>query len=382
MRATFLPFHMPSITEAEISEVVTALRDGWITSGPRVRLFEAAFAEVIGARYAVAVNSCTAALHLALEAFGVGPGDEVVIPAMTFAAAAEVVLHLGAKPVFCDVDPDTLLAGPEHIEPAVTSKTKVAIPTHHSGQPCDMDGIMDLARRRGFKVLDDAAHCFPVQFNGRFVGTHADATAFSFYSTKTLACGEGGMLTTADEAVAKRARLMTTHGMTVDGGARFKKEGTWFYDIAAPGFKCNLPELSAALGLAQLGRRDELLAARARIAARYTEAFRDHPIVRPPVVLTGRGHCWHLYVIQLETEQMSIERNRFIEELKLRNIGASVHFTPLYRHSFYRELLGDDPQKFPGCERAYRRIVSLPIWPGMTDGDVDDVIVAVWEIAR
>lgn len=381
MRETFLPFHVPSITQTEIDEVTAALREGWITSGPRVKRFEAAFAEVIGAKYAVAVNSCTAALHLALEAFGVGPGDEVVIPAMTFAAAAEVTLHLGAKPVFCDVDPDTLLAGPEHIEPALTPRTKVVIPTHHSGQPCDMDAIMALAHRRGVKVLDDAAHCFPVRFNGRFVGTHADATAFSFYSTKTLACGEGGMLTTADEALAKRARLMATHGMSVDGGARFKKEGTWFYDIAASGFKCNLPELSAALGLAQLSRRDELLAARRHISARYSEAFRDHPIVRPPVVLPGREHCWHLYVIQLETERMNIDRNRFIEELKARNIGASVHFTPLYRHSFYRDLLKDDPKNFSGCERAYRRIVSLPIWLGMTDGDVDDVIAAVREIA-
>ena len=379
-RRDFLPFHTPSITEAEIAEVVAALREGWISTGPRVPRFEREFATAVGAPHALALNSGTAALHLALEAVGVGAGDEVIVPAMTFAATAEVVIHLGARPVFADCRPDTLLADPAAVEAAVTEKTKAIIPVHHSGQACEMDPILELARERGLRVIEDAAHAFPASYRGRPVGSLGDAAAFSFYATKTLAVGEGGMLTAADEALARRARIMSLHGISRGGQFRYRKEGTWRYEIEAPGYKYNMAEPQAAIGLVQLARAGEMLARRREIARRYIEGFSDTDQLETPVVLPEREHAWHLFVVRLRTEALPIGRDRFIEELRARNIGASVHFIPLHRMPYYANTFGLRAEMFPNAEAAYHRIVSLPIWPGMSDADADDVIAAVHDV--
>jgi dTDP-4-amino-4,6-dideoxygalactose transaminase len=379
-RVSFLPFHVPSVTEAEIEAVTEALREKWISSGPRVRAFEQAFAEAVGAKHAVALNSGTAALHLALEALGIGEGDDVVVPVMTFAATAEVVVHLGARPVFVDCFPDSLLLDADKLEAAATPRAKAVVPVHFAGQACDMDEILAFARGKGLAVVEDAAHAFPAAYRGRNIGTIGDATAFSFYSTKPLAAGEGGMLTTDDESIARRVKIMSLHGMSFGGEYRYRKEGTWRYEITAPGFKYNLPELQAALGLVQLRRREELLAKRKALAERYNAGLGDLNELEPPPVLPERRHAWHLFVIRLRTETLKIDRDRFIEELRERNIGTSVHFIPLHRQPYYRDTFGLRPEDFPNAETAYHRIVSLPLWPDMTPEDAADVVTAVRDI--
>ena len=328
----------------------------------------------------MAVNSCTAAMHLALEAIGVSPGDEVVVPDMTFAATAEVVVYLGARPVFVDCHPDSLLINEENLEAAITPRTKAIMPVHYAGQACEMDAILELARQKKIKVIEDAAHAFPASYKDRIVGAIGHATAFSFYATKPLAVGEGGMLTTDDEAVAERARIMSLHGMTRGGKHRYEKEGTWRYELQEVGFKYNMPELQAALGLVQLNRRQELQSRRIAIANRYVESFSGIDAIQTPGVLKGRSHAWHLFVVQLNTDLLSIDRDRFIEELKARSIGSSVHFIPLHRQPVYLKKFGLRSEDFPNAEAAYHRIVSLPIWPDMSDADVDDVITAIREI--
>lgn len=362
--------------------MVEALRERWISTGPRVRAFEEAFAEQVGVPHAVAVNSGTAALHLALEAVGVRAGDEVIVPIMTFAATAESVLYLQAKPVFVDCHPDSLLIDERLVEAALTSRSRALIPVHYSGQACDMDPVLEIAGENDLRVIEDAAHAFPAFYRGRKIGSIGDATAFSFYATKPLAAGEGGMLTTSSKDVARRAKVMSLHGISHGGEYRYRKEGTWRYEIEAPGFKYNMPELQAALGLVQLRRSEALLARRAEIAARYMKGLADVGQIELPLVLPDRTHAWHLFVIRLRTEMLSIDRDRFIEELRERNIGASVHFIPLHRQPYYAsrfELLAED---FPNAENAYHRIVSLPIWPDMGETDVDDVILAVRDIVN
>ena len=381
MRKSFLPFHIPSISSVEIDEVTQTLKDAWITSGPRVRRFEEQFASFVGAEYAVALNSCTAALHLGLEAMGVGPDDEVVVPAMTFAAAAEVVVHLGARPVFADVDPESLLMTPDNLEREITGQTKVVLPVHHSGLVCDIQGYRAVTAGDKIKIFDDAAHALPSRRDEQMVGNLADATAFSFYSTKTLATGEGGMFTTSDQALARRVRLMSCHGMT-STSARFTKEGNWAYDIAAPGFKYNMPELIAAMGIAQLSRQKELHSKRQKIAEQYLGGLKNIAAVKPPVFNKMADHSWHLFVIRLDCEQLSISRDEFINKLKEMNIGASVHFTPLYRHTAYMGMTRFGAKWYPGAEKAYGEIISLPIWPEMTEQDVADVLGALELITR
>jgi perosamine synthetase len=362
--------------------VVETLRSGWLTTGAKVRQFERDFAGYVGARHALAVNSCTAAMHLALEALGLREGDEVLVPTMTFAATAEVVLYFKAKPVLVDCRPDTLNLDPERLERAITPRTKAVIPVHIAGQPCEMDRILEIARRYDLKVVEDAAHALPARYGGRMVGTIGDITCFSFYATKTITTGEGGMATTENPEWAERMRIMSLHGISRDAWKRYTAEGSWYYEILAPGFKYNLTDVAAALGVEQLKKCDRFWAARQRCAQRYTEGLQDVPAIAPPAVAPEVQHAWHLYVVQLDLEQLRIDRNTFIGLLKQAGIGASVHFIPLHLHPYYRDAFGYRPADFPNATAAAARILSLPLYPRLTDADLQRVIDAVRSIVR
>lgn len=380
-RAEFLPFARPLIGDDEIAAVVETMRSGWLTMGPRTSKFEQTFAAYLGAPHAVALNSGTAALHLALEACGIGPGDEVILPTYTFTATASVVCHLGATPVLVDIKPEDFNVDPERIEAAITPRTRALLPVHIAGQACAMDAILDLAARHSLRVVEDAAHALPTRYRGRPVGTIGDATAFSFYVTKSLTTGEGGMLTTADAALADRARLMRLHGMSKDAWNRYTAEGAWHYDVVAPGFKCNLTDIAAAIGLCQLAKTEAMAARRAEIAARYTAAFAGADGLEPPWVNPDGEHAWHLYLLRLRPNEIAVDRSTFIRQLTARHIGTSVHFIPLHLHPYYRSAGGYQPETFPVAYAEYGRVVSLPIYAAMTDADVGDVISAVLDVA-
>ena len=378
----FIPFHIPEIGEDEISSVIETLRSGWLTTGPKVKTFEADFGRYVGSSHAVAVNSGTAALHLALDAVGIKEGDEVIVPAMTFAATAEVVLYFKAKPVLVDCEPDTLNLDPSHLEAAVTSKTKAIVPVHFGGQPCDMSRILEIARSYRLNVIEDAAHALPASYRGKKVGTLSDITCFSFYATKTITTGEGGMATTENSEWAKRMRMMSLHGISHDAWKRYAKEGSWYYEVLRPGFKYNLTDIAAALGIEQLKKCDEFGAARSKIAAAYSEAFKSVPEIRTPRCAPEIQHAWHLYVIQLQIDRLKITRDQFIEALKERGIGTSVHFIPLHLHPYYRDTFCYAATHFPCASAVFERIVSLPIYPKMTDGNLRDVIGAVRKLIQ
>ncbi len=376
----FLPFHVPEIGEDEIQSVVATLRSGWLTTGPRVREFEQNFAQRIGARHTVAVNSCTAALHLALEAIGITEGDEVIVPTMTFAATAEVVTYFKARPVLVDCRWDTLNIDVDQIEKAITPSTKAIVPVHFAGQPCAMDRVLEIARLHNLRVIEDAAHAFPARYRGRMIGSLGDITCFSFYASKNITTGEGGMAATQNEKWAERMRMMCLHGMTRDAWNRYISEGSWHYDIDCPGYKYNLTDLAAALGIPQLQRCDTFWDIRRQYATLYSERFRDLPELILPHVEDDVQHAWHLYVIQLDLERLRIGRNEFIELLKKNNIGCSVHFIPLHLHPYYRDTLGYRSEDFPVATAAYERIISLPIYPKMTEADVNHVIESVRDL--
>lgn len=380
VRTRFLPFHLPLIEEQEINAVVEVMRTGWITTGPKVQEFEQAFARVVGARYAAAVSSCTAGLHLALDAIGLQPGDEVLLPALTFAATAEVVAYFHAKPVLVDSEPTYFNMNIEDMRRRFSSRTRAIIPVHFAGHPCNMDPILDFARAHRITVLEDAAHAFPAEYRNRAVGTLSPLTAFSFYATKTITTGEGGMVTTDDQSLIERIRLMRLHGMSKDAWKRYHELGSWRYDISDAGFKYNLTDLQAALGLVQLAKANTMRANRARIAKRYSEALRDAPAFRLPQVSDEVQHAWHLYVVLIELERLTIDRDQFIEELRHRGIGCAVHFIPLHFHSYYQRKWGYAPGQFPVVDRYFERCISLPIYPGMTDADTDRVVEALLEI--
>ncbi|MGD9646699.1 MAG: DegT/DnrJ/EryC1/StrS family aminotransferase [Pirellulales bacterium] len=377
----FLPFFLPDLGEAEIAAVVEVLRSGWLTTGAKTKEFERLFAERIGVKHAVAVNSATAALHLALEAIDVKPGDEVIVPTMTFASTAEVVAYLGAKPVLVDCLEDTLCIDPAATAAAITPRTKAIMPVHYAGQPCDMEPILKAAEQHGVKVIEDAAHALPAAYRGQTIGTLGAATCFSFYANKTITTGEGGMLVTGDDAVADRARIMSLHGISRDAWKRFTAEGSWYYEILRPGFKYNLTDVAAALGIVQLGRCDEFWQRRAALARQYDELLADVDVITRPTSRDDVTHAWHLYVVKLNLERLQITRNQFIEELKRRRIGHSVHYTPLHMHPYYRETYGYQPGDLPVARSVYERIVSLPLFPKMTDADQDRVVAAIKEIA-
>jgi perosamine synthetase len=378
----FLPFSLPDIGDEEIKEVIQVLKSGWITTGPRVRDFEENFARVIGSKHAIAVNSGTAALHLALETIGLKEGDQVIMSPLTFAATAEVVCYFGAKPVFVDIDEGTMNMDPSKFEEYISSRpnerTKAVIPVHYGGLPCSMDRIMKITQRCGLKVIEDAAHAFPVKYQGRMIGTIGDATCFSFYATKTITTAEGGMLTTNDDTIADRTRIMRLHGISKDAWMRYTTQGNWYYEIIAAGFKYNLTDIAAALGLVQLKRAYAMLEKRRQIADIYNEAFKDLPEIKTPYVAVD--HAWHLYVIRLDSKKLKIDRKTFIEELKARGIGTSVHFIPLHIHPFYRDTYHYQPNDYPVSLRVYKEIVSLPIYSKMSVDDVYRVADAVKEV--
>jgi perosamine synthetase len=382
MSSEFIPFHKPAIGEEEIRSVVETLRSGWLTTGPKVKTFEAEFARYTGSAHAVAVNSATAALHLALEAVGIKSGDEVIVPTMTFTATAEVVLYLGARPVLVDCRTDDLNIDVDRIEAAISNNTKAIIPVHIAGRPCAMDQILSIAQRHGLRVIEDAAHALPASHLGRKVGAIGDITCFSFYATKTITTGEGGMATTDNPEWSERMRMMSLHGISHDAWDRYTEQGSWYYEVVRPGFKYNMTDIAAALGIEQLKRCDDFYQARLRIAQRYDEAFADLPEIESPAGSSGMQHAWHLYIIQLNLDRINIDRRDFIKALNSRRIGTSVHFIPLHLHPFYKQTYGYRASDFPQASTAFERIVSLPIYPIMTEQDVSYVIGAVRDLVQ
>ena len=391
MRSEFLPFAPPWIGEAEISEVVATLQTDWITTGPKVGRFEEAFAERVGAPGALAVNSCTDALHVALAALGVGPGDAVFTTTMTFCSTAHVVEHLDAVPRLVDIDAETINIDPVALERAIVEveaagdlSPRAIIPVHFAGHPVDMDSVLEIAATHGLAVVEDAAHALPAHHGDQAVGQVGDgsiprAAAFSFYATKNLTTAEGGMLTATPDLL-EEARLWSLHGMSRDAWKRYGKSGTWRYDVVRPGFKCNMTDIQASLGLVQLGRLDEFQKRRREIVERYERAFSASEALQTPIERPGVDHAWHLYTLRLELDRLSVDRDRFIEELSARHIGSSVHFIPIHELSFYRDRYSLSPSDFPIASREFERIVSLPLYPRLEDDDVDDVIEAVLDI--
>jgi dTDP-4-amino-4,6-dideoxygalactose transaminase len=378
----FIPFHKPVIGEEEIRSVVETLKSGWLTTGAKVKSFEEDFARYVGSKHAIAVNSGTAALHLALDAVGIEEGDEVIVPTMTFAATAEVVLYFKAKPVLVDCQRDTFNLDPTKIEAAITSKTKAIIPVHMAGQACEMDPILEIARRHKLKVIEDAAHSLPARYRGNMIGAIGDITCFSFYATKTITTGEGGMATTENPEWAQRMRMMSLHGISHDAWKRYTKEGSWYYEVVQAGFKYNLTDIAAALGIEQLKKCNAFWEARQRIARIYEKAFVELEAIQVPVCGEDAQHAWHLFVIRLDPDRLTINRNQFIDALREKGIGTSVHFIPLHLHPYYRERFGYKPADFPTASAVFERIISLPIYPGMTEADVEKVADAVRTIAR
>lgn len=371
----FMPFARPDIGEAEIDEVVDSLRSGWLTTGPKTRKFEGDFAEFVGGgAEALAVSSATAGLHLSLEACGVREGDEVITTPYTFASSAEVIEYLNAKTVYVDICPDTLNIDPELIEKAITPRTKAIMPVHIAGHPCDMDAIHGIARRHGLKVVEDAAHAFPVKYKDKMVGAlGSECTVFSFYATKPITTGEGGMVTTDDAEAAKRMRVMRLHGIDRDAFDRYTSDKpSWYYRIVAPGYKYNMSDLMASIGIHQLKRAHELKKRRAEIAAMYLEGLKELPLTLPSL-RSGYDHSWHLFIVRLK-DGAPVDRNRFIEKMTEAGVGCSVHFIPLHTQPYYVKKYGYAEDDFPVAADAGRRACSLPIYTKMTDGDVNYVI--------
>lgn len=381
VRPTFLPFNRPCLDTAEEEEIVAALRSGWLTTGPRTKQFEADFAAYQGVAHAVGLNSCTAGLHLALLALGIGPGDEVVTTPYTFTATCNVIVHVGATPVIADVEPDTLNLDPAAAERAITPRTKAILPVHFAGHPVDMPAFRQLRDRYGLALIHDAAHATESRYEGRSLASDGDVTCFSFYATKNLATGEGGMLTTGDAALADRVRILALHGMSRDAWKRYTESGYQHYDVAEPGFKYNMFDLQAALGLHQLKKLEGFWQRRHDLAARYDAAFADVPGVRRLGVRPHVRTAHHLYVIRLQPE-LGIARDAFMAAMQRQNIGVGVHFRPVHRLSYYRDRFGWTPAMVPVADAAGEQCVSLPLDPALSDADQDDVIRAVFRILR
>jgi dTDP-4-amino-4,6-dideoxygalactose transaminase len=378
----FLPFYRPSIDQEEIDAVVDTLRSGWLTMGPKTRAFETAFAAAVDAPHAVAVSSATAGLHLGLDALDIGPGDEVLVPTLTFTANAATVIHTGARPVLVDCEPDTLNLSVADAARKWSPRTKAIVPVHYAGHPCDMDAILALAREHGVPVMEDAAHALPARYRGRLIGSLGDLTVFSFYATKNLTTGEGGMITTRDPGLADRVTARRLHGMNRDAWKRYSKDGAWRYDVGYPGFKYNMTDMNAALGLVQLKRLPDMQAERRRVVAQYRAALADLTAFELPTSRPEVEHAWHLFILRVCPDQLRIDRNEVIRELTAAGIGTSVHFIPLHEHSYYRDVLGARAEDLPCATAEWQRIVSLPLYPGMTTNDVDRVADALSDIVR
>lgn len=380
MNKDYLLFHKPFISEEEINEMVDTLRSGWLSMGPKTIKFEEEFNKYIGSKKSVAVNSWTAAGHLALEAFGIEKGDEVIVPTMTFPATAEIVCYFGAKPIIVDVQEDTLNISLTEIEKSITPKTKAIIPVHYGGQPCDLDEIQQIANVYNLKILEDAAHSLPATYKGKKIGTISDVTCFSFYATKTLSTGEGGMICTNDQEIAERCAIMRLHGINRDAWKRYSESGSWYYEVVAPGYKYNFTDLQASLGLPQLKKVDMMWESRKNIASKYLAAFKDFDLITLPTIKPDRESSWHLFPIRLNLEMITKNRAQIIEELKTNNIGVGVHFMPVHQHLYYSETFKLDDKNFPVASATFPRLMSLPIYPGMNDNSVEKVIVTLTEV--
>jgi len=380
MRKDFLIFGSPSIEQSEIEEVVASLKSGWLGTGPKVHKFEEMFKEYKGTRYAVALNSCTAALHLAMLVVGIKPDDEVIIPTMTFAATANAVIHAGARPVFVDCERDTMNIDPEDIKRKITPKTKAILPVHFAGRACNMDAIMDIAESHHLKVVEDCAHAVETEYHGKKAGTFGDIGCFSFYVTKNIVTGEGGMVITDNEDYANQIKILALHGMSKDAWKRFSDSGYKHYQVVYAGFKYNMMDIQAAIGIHQLPRVDEYWKRRQKIWDRYNEAFENLPVFLPASVEPETRHAYHLYTLILNIDKLKITRDQFLDEMTKRNIGVGVHYIALHLHPYYQEVYGCKRGNFPNAEWISERTVSLPLSPKLIDEDVEYVIEMVIEI--
>jgi dTDP-4-amino-4,6-dideoxygalactose transaminase len=381
MRSSFLPFARPSLGEDEIREVVETLRSGWITTGPKTERFAAEFLDYVGGRFAVPVSSATAGLHVALLALNIGPGDEVITTPMTFVATLNTIVHCGAVPVLADIDAATLNIRVESIERCITPRTRAIVPVHYVGQPVDLDPLLALAESRGIAVLEDAAHAAGTEYKGRRIGSFPTTSVFSFHPNKNITTGEGGMIVTEDQRVFEQASLLKFHGMDREAWKRFAKEGSPRYDVAVPGFKYNMMDIQAALGLHQLKRLDAFIAERARLAARYEKGLSGLAgLILPQRVPYPARHAWHLYTPLIDIDRLTLSRDAFMAQLKSRNIGTGLHYTAAHEFSYYAARFGWKPEDYPEAHFVSERIVSLPLFPGMTEGDQDDVVEAVREV--
>lgn len=380
MSEDFIPIARPDITQEEIDEVVDTLRSGWLTYGQKTQRFEREFADFVGAQYAVGVNSCTAGMHLALLACGIGPGDEVITSAITFAATANVIVHTGAKPVLADVRREDLTIDPADIERRITPRTRAIMPVDYAGHPCRMDEIVELAARHGLKVIEDAATAAGSKYRGRAIGSIGDAAVFSFYSIKNMTTGEGGMVTTADPAIAERVSILRNQGMDSNAWKRYSAAGTPFYTILEPGFNYRMTDMHASLGLGQLRKLPEYNRRRAELAASYTRLFAAVPQVETPTVESDVESNWHLYVIRLR--DTAVARDEVCERLKAQGVGSAVHYLPIHYHPFYGERHGMRKGDYPVAEEEFERLISLPMFPQMSFADVEQVVGAVAECLR
>ncbi|MGH9502215.1 MAG: DegT/DnrJ/EryC1/StrS family aminotransferase [Terriglobales bacterium] len=375
---SYIPFHHPSIGQDEMDAVQRVLASGWLTTGPVALQFEKEFAAYVGCKWALAVNSGTSALQLALDAIGLRPGDEVLVPTYTFTATAEVVTYFGARPVLCDSLAGGFNIDPADVERRITSRTRAIIPVHIAGEPCDLEALHEIARRHRLHVIEDAAHSLPAWSHGRRIGTISEMTAFSFYATKTITTGEGGMLTTDDDGYAERARTMRLHGIGGDAWKRYSKAGSWFYEVHHAGYKLNLPDILAAVGVAQLQKVDLFWKQRCQVAARYLEKFSEvEELELPPAGSKGSEHSWHLFILRLKTDGINLNRDQFIAELKALGIGTSVHFIPLHFHPYYIQEYGYKSSDFPHAVDSYSRALSLPIYPDLNEAQMNRVIESV-----
>ncbi len=381
MKAKEIPFHKPFIGKEEVKNVLSVLKNGWLTMGEKTLEFERNFSKYTGAKNSIAVNSCTAALHLALSAIGLKEGDEVIIPDMTFTATGEVVIYFKAKPVIVDVKEGDLLIDPEEIEKKITKKTKVIIPVHYGGQPCDMDEILEIAKRNNLFVIEDSAHCLPALYKGKKIGTIGDITCFSFYATKTITAGEGGMCTTENYEWAEKIKILRLHGISRDAWKRYDKGGSWYYEVVEAGFKYNITDLQAAIGVEQLKKADYFYEERKKIASKYIESFKDLEGLRTLNLNKDRTNSWHLFPIFLNLNYLKISRDEFILKLKEKGIGTSVHFIPLHRHPLYKKI-GFEEKTFPISEKVYPTIISLPIYPELKKKEQEYIIENIFEVFR
>ncbi len=383
VRTKFLPFGAPCLGEEEIAEVVDTLRSGWIGTGPKAQRFEEEFAAYVGAKYAISLNSCTAGLFLSLAALGVGPGDEVITTPLTFAATVNVIEHVGARPVLADIDPLTLNIDPELVERAITPRTKVIFPVHFGGLACDMDALQSLAERHGLAIVEDAAHATGTRYHGRMVGAIGRLTNFSFYANKNLTTAEGGMLTTDDAALDEKIRVLRLHGLSRDAWKRFATRRLMRSDVLVPGYKFNMPDLAASLGIHQLHKQERFLEIREAHARVYDTAFADLPVRTQPRPSDARDrHGLHLYVLLLEPGRWKVHRDQLVDALLAEGIGAALHYRAIHAHPYYREKYSYRPEDYPHAYAAGENILSLPLTPGMAEADLQDVIAAVRKVAE